>query len=271
MPPDLRSLQSIGIAIFCALVTLSAAAQTAASKIGIVVMHGKGGMPAGHVAGLASHLADKGYLVANLEMPWSKRRNYDVTVAVAEQELQTTLQFLRGTGAQKLFVAGHSFGGLFALYFAGRHGIDSVIAMAPGGDVGNRVFREKLGETVEQARWLVAAQKGNEHARLSDYEGSKWLYPIVTPPAAFLTWYEPDGAMNQSRIMKTVKQQTPVLYIVPQNDYAGLRNVKQRMFDALPANALTRLYEPDASHIGAPTAACDEIVRWSSAVAGAGY
>lgn len=266
----LGSLQSIIVAIFCALVTLPAAAQTTAPKIGIVVMHGKGGMPAGHVAELASYLEDKGYLVANLEMPWSKRRNYDVPIAAAEQELQAALQSLHGKGAQKLFVAGHSFGGLFALYFAGRLAIDGVIAMAPGGDVGNRIFREKLGDSVERARQLVAAQKGNDPARLSDYEGSKGLYPIVTPPAAFLTWYEPDGAMNQSRIMPAVRPQTPVLYIVPQNDYAGLRNVKQRMFDALPANRLTRLYEPDANHIGAPSAAREEIVRWIVQVAGAG-
>jgi hypothetical protein len=76
--------------------------------------------------------------------------------------------------------------------------------------------------------------------------------------------------MNQSRIMPAVRPQTPVLYIVPQNDYAGLRNVKQRMFDALPANRLTRLYEPDANHIGAPSAAREEIVRWIVQVAGAG-
>jgi pimeloyl-ACP methyl ester carboxylesterase len=203
-------------------------------------------------------------------MPWSARRNYPGPVAVAEQELAAALKAMRDKGAQKLFIAGHSFGGLFAMHFAGRQDVDGVIAMAPGGNVGNRIFREKLGDSVERARQLVAAQKGNEPARLSDYEGSRGLYPITTIPAAYLSWYEPDGAMNQSRIVKAVKAQIPVLYIVPQNDYPGLLSVKQRMFDALPAHAHTRLYEPDANHLGAPAAARDEIVRWIMQVAGAG-
>lgn len=265
----LRWLRALTTAMFCAALPLAAAAQTAAPKIGIVVMHGKGGTPARHVADLADHLERKGYLVANLEMPWSGRRNYDVPVVVAEQEVEAALQALRNKGAQKLFVAGHSFGGLFALHFAGRHAVDGVIAMAPGGDVGNRIFREKLGESVERARKLVAEQKGNEPASLSDYEGSKGLYPIVTIPAAYLSWNEPDGAMNQTRMMQTLKPQTPVLYIVPRNDYPGLLNVKQRMFNALPANALNKLYEPDANHLGAPSAARDEIVRWTAEAAGA--
>jgi pimeloyl-ACP methyl ester carboxylesterase len=270
MSLTLRSLPAITLVMFCAAVAPSAAAQTPAAKIGVVVMHGKGGMPARHVADLASHLEDKGCFVANLEMPWSGRRNYDVTVAVAEQELAAALKAMRDKGAQKLFIAGHSFGGLFAMHFAGRQDVDGVIAMAPGGNVGNRIFREKLGDSVERARQLVAAQKGNEPARLSDYEGSRGLYPITTIPAAYLSWYEPDGAMNQSRIVKAVKAQIPVLYIVPQNDYPGLLSVKQRMFDALPAHAHTRLYEPDANHLGAPSAARDEIVRWIMQVAGAG-
>ncbi|MEK6594475.1 MAG: alpha/beta fold hydrolase [Pseudomonadota bacterium] len=268
--PAFRWMQALTAAIFCAALPLAAGAQTAAPKIGVVVMHGKGGTPARHVSELADHLERKGYLVANPEMPWSGRRNYDVPVAAAEQELEAALEVLRSKGAQKLFVAGHSFGGLFALYFAGRHAIDGVIAMAPGGDVGNRIYREKLGESVELARQFVAGQKGNEPARLSDYEGSRGIYPIVTIPAAYLSWFEPDGAMNQTRMTQALKPQTPVLYISPRNDYPGLLTVKQRMFNALPANALNRLYEPDASHLGAPSAARDEIVRWTTEVAGAG-
>jgi predicted N-acetyltransferase YhbS len=34
-------------------------------------MHGKGGSPTKYVSDLASSLKDEGYLVANLEMPWS--------------------------------------------------------------------------------------------------------------------------------------------------------------------------------------------------------
>jgi pimeloyl-ACP methyl ester carboxylesterase len=267
MPTTIRQLLAVAAALFCTALPFSAAAQASAPKIGIVIMHGKGGSPNRHVTDLANDLERRGYLVANLEMPWSGRRNYDVPITAAEDEVVAALQSMRSKGAQKLFVAGHSQGGLFALYFAGKHEVDGIIAIAPGGDVGNRVFREKLGESVEQARKLVAAGKGGEHARLSDYEGSKGVYTIVTPPAAYLTWFDPEGAFAQTRIMRALKPQIPVLLIVPRNDYPGLLMNKQRLVGALPANALNKLYEPDASHLGAPAASREEIARWTSEVA----
>src|SRR3989442_2419855 len=58
-------------------------AQPPSSAIGVVIMHGKGGSPARHVSSLASSLEQKGYLVANLEMPWSANREYNAGVDVA--------------------------------------------------------------------------------------------------------------------------------------------------------------------------------------------
>jgi dienelactone hydrolase len=92
--------------------------------IGIVVMHGKGGLPTGYVAHLANTLAAKGYLVASPEMPWSGRRHYDVPVRRAEEEVDAAVNALRSRGAVKVFVAGHSQGGLFALHVAGALAFD---------------------------------------------------------------------------------------------------------------------------------------------------
>lgn len=60
--------------------------------------------------------------------------------------------------------------------------------------------------------------------------------------------------------------QIPVLYIVPKGDYPVLLKAKQPMFDSLPRNPLTKLYEPDSSHLDAPSASRDEIVRWTREV-----
>jgi len=62
-------------------------------------MHGKGGSLARHVSDLASSLEKNGYLVANLEMPWSGRRDYDVSVSAAEKGVQSALAALRDKGA----------------------------------------------------------------------------------------------------------------------------------------------------------------------------
>jgi|SRR5215472_2104084 len=63
---------------------------------------------------------------------------------------------------------------------------------------------------------------------------------------------------------------TPVLFIAPSGDYPLLRASKETMFNALPPNPLTRLYQPDSSHLGAPAASIDEIARWTAEVAASG-
>jgi pimeloyl-ACP methyl ester carboxylesterase len=244
-----------------------ARAVIAPTAIGIVIMHGKGGSPTMHVSELASALEGKGYLVANLEMPWSGRRHYDVNVDAAEQEVESALDALRGMGAAKLFVAGHSLGGLFALYFGGKHAVDGVIAIAPGGSVGRAVFRENLSASVEKARMLIAEGKGEDKALFKDYEASRGMYRVIAKPAAYLSWFDPEGAINQMAAIKNIRPATPVLFIVPTRDYPGLLKVKEEMFSALPKNPLTKLSEPNAGHRDAPAASINTIVEWTAAVA----
>jgi len=259
-----RLILVLSLCISCVFLSMNAV--SAPQKIGIVIMHGKGSSPSKHVSDLASFLEDKGYLVANLEMPWSGRRDYDVNVSAAEKEVETALSSLRSQGAQKVFVAGHSQGGVFTLYFAGKHTVDGIICMAPGSGVGNKVFREKLGGAVAHAKQLVAEGKGNEKVKFNDYEGKKGIYSIVTTPAVYLTWFDPDGAMNSVRSARLVNPQIPILWIVAERDYPGLRKVNIPFFATLPQNAHTRLYEPKSDHLGAPSASRDEIVRWITEV-----
>ena len=254
------------LAIVVTVVSCSSIAQTPSPRIGIVIMHGKGGSPTRHVSDLASSLEGKGYLVANLEMPWSGRRNYDVNVSAAEKEVESALDTLRSKGAQKLFVAGHSQGGVFAIYLGTKQSLDGIIAIAPGGNVGNPTFREKLGGSVELARKLIAEGKGDEKTRFSDYEGAKGIYPILTTPSLYVSWFDPDGAMNQTAALKNMNPQVPILFIAPTGDYPGLRNLRNQLFSLLPKNPLSKLYEPNSSHLDAPSASRDEIMRWTTEV-----
>jgi pimeloyl-ACP methyl ester carboxylesterase len=264
----MRTFLTRVLAIVVTVVSCSSIAQTPSPRLGIVIMHGKGGSPTRHVSDLASSLEGKGYLIANLEMPWSGRRNYDVNVSAAEKEVESALDTLRSKGAQKLFVAGHSQGGVFAIYLGTKQSIDGIIAIAPGGNVGNSTFREKLGDSVELARKLIAEGKGDEKTRFSDYEGAKGIYPILTTPSLYLSWFEPDGAMNQTAALKNMNPRVPILFIAPTGDYPGLRNLKNQLFSLLPKNPLSKLYEPNSSHLDAPSASRDEIMRWATEVGG---
>jgi pimeloyl-ACP methyl ester carboxylesterase len=265
----IRNVARILAAASLCLAGLATAQTAAPNTIGVVVMHGKGGSPTRHVSGLASFLGQKGILVANLDMPWSGRREYDVPVEAAEKEVDAALAAMRAQGAGKLFVIGHSQGGVFAIHYGSKHPVDGVIAIAPGGNVANPVFRKELGPMVEKVRQLIAEGKGNQRLRLNDYESSKGTLTVTTTPAAYLSWFDPEGAMNQLKSSKALSPQTPVLFVAPKNDYPGLVRVKSMMFEALPKHPLTRMVEPDASHLEAPSAAREEIVRWIAEVSSA--
>jgi pimeloyl-ACP methyl ester carboxylesterase len=259
----------IALAVVSAFLAPAVVAQTGAVKVGVVVMHGKGGTPTRHVSELAAALENAGFLVRNLEMPWSGKREYDVNVAAAEQEVEAALAALREAGAQKVFVAGHSQGGVFALYFGGGHAVDGIIAIAPGGDVASAFYRARVADALAEARKLVAEGKGAERTRLTDFEGAKGNFPITTTPAAYVTWFDPDGAMNQTAAVRRMPPGVPVLFIAPTNDYPALMRIKNQMFDALPKNPRSKLYEPGATHLYAPTASIQEIVAWTTGVANA--
>lgn len=263
----IRAFTQLVLAVLTAAVPVTAAAQ--AEPIGIVIMHGKGGSPAGYVAGLAKALEGKGYLVANLNMPWSGSRNYDVTAGRGEEEVEAALAGLRGKGAKNVFVAGHSQGGVFALHLAGKLAADGFITIAPGGNVAGRVYFDQLGPSLSRARQLVADGKGNERTQLEDYEGARGKYPIAAVPAAYVTWFDPAGAMNMERAARSVDPRVPILWIAPTRDYPSLIKSSLPLYRALPKHPLTRLYEPDADHGGAPAASADEIARWTREVASA--
>ena len=257
----------VAAAIAPTLLTVPAAAQS--TPIGIVVMHGKGGSPtARHMTPFVIELERKGLMVANLEMPWSGRRDYDANVETAEAEVTAALNAMRSKGAKKVFVAGHSQGGVFATHYASKYPVDGAILIAPGGNVANTTFRQQLGSAVDQARKMVAEGKGSERGTFMDYEGSKGTSPVHTTAAIYLAWFDPEGAMNQEKSTKAVLPAVPVLFIGPTNDYPTLQRVKQAMFALLPANPQTKLYEPSSDHFGAPRASTDEVVRWTAEVAG---
>jgi pimeloyl-ACP methyl ester carboxylesterase len=257
------------VSLSCALVAVTAMAQS--EPIGMVIMHGKGGSPTGLVAGLAASLEKKGFLVANLEMPWSDKRSYDVTAEKGEQEVEAALAGLRKKGAKKVFVIGHSQGGVFALHLAGKIAADGFVTIAPGGSTANRFFAEKIADSLSRARELVAQGKGAEPAQqLYDFENARGNYPVKSPPAAYVTWFDPAGAMSQERAVRVVNPRVPILWVGPTRDYPGLLKFSLPLYRELPKHPLTRLYEPNADHRGAPTAAADEIARWTREVANAG-
>lgn len=238
-----------------------------APKIGIVVMHGKGGSPDRFVNGLAAELANRGYIVANLEMPWSGDRNYDADTDAADAQIDKAIADMRSEGAQKIFVAGHSQGGAFAIHYAATHTIDGLIPIVPGGNPDSDLFRSKLYKFVNKSKKLVKDGKGGEQTELKDFEGSRGFNTIYTTPNIYLTWFGADSAMNYGKSIRKISKTVPVLFVEATGDYPGLHKYNMGIYDDLPRNKLTRLYQPKTNHLGAPEASIDEIAKWTAEVA----
>ncbi len=243
------------------------AGQTAAqSTIGFVVLHGKGGRPEGLTAPLAANLQQQGMLVISPEMPWSGKRKYDSDVAAAEAQVTEAVRSLRQRGATKVFLAGHSQGAVFGLYYASKHPIDGLVLIAPGGSVATNFYRQKVAPSVSKARSLVADGKGNEPGEFEEYEGDKGFWTVRTTAAAYLSWFDPEGPMNQTKSSQALPKTLPVLHVAPTSDYPALLRAKQEMYGAL-ATPLKRLYEPSSDHRSAPRDSAAEIARWAAEVA----
>jgi pimeloyl-ACP methyl ester carboxylesterase len=255
------------LTVLLVIASLSAMAQS--EPIGIVIMHGKGGAPTRFVSDLARALESKDYLVANLEMPWSGRLMFSLPVSKAEVDVDAAVTGLRAKGAKKIFIAGHSLGGVFTIHLAGKQTVDGVIAIAPGGDAANPFYRGNIAASISRAQQLIAEGKGKEPVQLDDYEGGKGRYQINTVPETFVTWYELDGAMNLTRAARAVYPGTPVLWIAPTRDYPALVKSGPGYFGMLPPNSYTRFYRLESDHLQAPAASVDEIVRWTREVAAA--
>jgi pimeloyl-ACP methyl ester carboxylesterase len=261
-----RSIAAAWLAAALLMPVAAVHAQTS-PVIGIVVMHGKGGKPGGLVGPLAEGLKAKGYRVANLEMPWSGSRNYDTDVAGADREVDAALAKLREAGATKLFVAGHSQGAVYALHYATSHPVDGLIIIAPGGNVGTRFYQQKVGASVQRAKDLIAEGKGSEPGDFEEFEGGRGTTTVHTTAARYFSWFDPEGAMNQAKSSAALPKSLPVLHVAPTSDYPALMRTKREMFNALPSNPRTKLYEPDANHRTAPAASVEEIARWTTEVA----
>lgn len=257
----LRFVSAALAALSAVLLSPMLHASPPASEIGVVVMHGKGGQPGKNVNELAAAFERAGFQVANLEMPWAGRRQYDVALSGGIDEITRALDGMRAKGARRVFLAGHSQGGLFALYYAGLHRVDGVLAIAPGGQVDAGAFVTNLSSHVARARQMVGEGRGNDRSDFGDYEGSRGTNTITTTAAIYLDWFDPGGALT-TRVFGRVKEGTPVLYVAPVRDHPGLAKSKRRNFGALPDHQKTRMYEPNSGHLNAPAASSEEAVAW---------
>jgi len=254
------------VAILCSLVALliGHAARAAGNDLGVVLLHGKGGSPSGHVRELAVALQARGYLVSTPTMPWAENRIYDASFDDAMAEIDREVETLRSKGAKLVVVAGQSLGANVALgYAAWRSGLAGVIALAPGHAPESQAFAKRVGPDVSRARGLVAAGQGKEKQRFAELNQGR---PMVVTASAevYLSWVDPDGAAVMPKSAASFKAPIPLLIVNGNGDRTA--QGRDYIFDRAPPHPKSRFVTVAADHFGVPGAAIDEVAAWLAAL-----
>jgi pimeloyl-ACP methyl ester carboxylesterase len=249
------------VAILLGLAALASHVASAAGEdLGVVLLHGKGGSPAGYVRELAAALQGRGYLVSTPTMPWAKNRIYDASFEEAMAEIDREVNALREKGAKLVVVAGQSLGANAALgYAASRERVGGIIALAPAHNPELQVFARRVGSDVQRARAMVAAGKGKEKQAFSDLNQGQVL-EVTATAEVYLSWFDPGGPAVMPRSAASIKTPTPLLFVVGNGDRTAPS--KDYIFDKAPAHAKSKFVTVTADHFTVPTAAIDEVVTW---------
>ena len=240
---------------------LIAAPASAQERIGVVLMHGKWGTTGGLIQPLADTLRARNFLVATPLMPWGRGRDYDAGYPQAIEEISAEIRKLREQGATKIVVAGHSFGANAALaYGASAGGIDGIAAVAPGHVPDLASFRRHIGPSVEKARGMIAAGKGDERTSFEDLNQGKTA-TISTTPRVYMSYFDSEGLAAMPRSAASIKAATPLLWVIGTRDALHSAGPAYA-FGRAPAHAKSKYLVVESDHAGTPRDAAADIASW---------
>ena len=244
---------------------LTAMAQgNALAGFGIVLLHGKGGAPGGLIESLAAALRAEGAIVIMPRMPWSGSggapETYSVTYEQSLDEIGRAVAQLRGKGAKRIVVAGHSLGANGAIGYAARNGSDlaAVIALAAG-HTPERMKRPELVAGLGTARQLAAAGKGDVPVMLPDLNLGK-TFKVKATPKTYLSYFDPDGPAVIPRNAAAMPA-IPFLWVIGRKDPLAAAGPGYA-FNKAAKNPKSRYLEVNADHKDTPDVARAEVIAW---------
>lgn len=253
-------------AIICGFLLLTAMTAQADSKIGVVLLHGKTGMP-GQLTKLSEALTTAGYVVATPEMCWSKTRIFDKNLQGCLAEIDAAINGLRHQGLAKIVLGGTSQGGVAVLDYAATHpDLAGVIALAPAADPLTPSKYPDLARGLQTARDLVSAGKGDIATDLPDLASGKTISVHATPNnyLSFHCASSPIGTV-QGMMQNVLPQiRIPLLWIAGSSD--PTQKIGPQAFASVPRNALSRYVQVAADHGGTPNASAAAVLDWLKAL-----
>ena len=225
----------------------------------VVVMHGKWGNP--QYIGFFGRSLEPTCDYKSIEMPWSKRRNYDEPYSVALTEIKAQVDVFRTQEYKRVLLAGHSFGANAALAYMAEIGdVDGVIALAPG-HVPEVMYERGISkDAVDHARELIAAGKGDETLSIDDLNQGK-RQSIRMSARVLLSYFDPLGLGNMPATTARFKKPVPLLWVVGTKDPLYPRGANFA-FNSAPPHPASKYLVVEADHSGTPDVATNDVLAW---------
>ncbi len=227
--------------------------------LGVVFLHGKGVWAGAFDGGIPAVLEADGAVAAAPEMPWSIGRIYGATYEEAMREIDAAVAGLKGKGATRIVIIGHSLGANAAIgYAARRHGVAAVVALSPGHLPETAEMRARTADAIVEARALVAAGEKSPHIWPDRIQGIPTL--ATASPAVYLSMFDPDGPAVIPKNAAALHG-VPLLWVVGRSDPIFARG-REYAFSRAPGNPRSRYVEVSAGHLAAPWVARSQVVDW---------
>lgn len=233
----------------------------AGNKVGVVLMHGKGGTTK-HVDSLASALRSAGVQVITPDMPWHQNRIFDKSFTDSMAEINSHVRQLKNKGAETIFVGGHSIGAIAAAGYASRYDdISGIVLLAPGHFVSMNGFNMKVADDIGKAQKLVNQGKGNTKTSLNDFNMGKKYRRKVTPEI-YLSWFAFGGEADFPGNMSKLNDGIAVLYIGGTEDKIPGTQDKGYAFDKAPDTVHNTFTLIKSDHLDVPSKAKKNVASW---------
>ncbi|MGC4367011.1 alpha/beta fold hydrolase [Hydrogenophaga sp. R2] len=241
-------------------------AQPAGPKIGVLLLHGKnpGSNQDPSMTGLQAAFGGAGWKVLFPDMPWSRNRYLEGDWDQAMLEIASHVKALQDQGAERIVLAGHSMGVPASLSFAARGGtVHALVLLAPG-HVPRGYYTvpalKPVRESIDEARALVAAGKGDSVERFTDINQGRRI-PVATTARKYLTWFDPESDADMGVTAPRVPASVPVFTAIGESDPL-FKGVRGYFVDKLPANPRSQFVEVGGGHLDTPGNVREKLMTW---------